>query len=74
MFIDHDRNTGLYNFLENLEATPEQSHDLMSLHSIGQQGFVSIVKSKFLKGSSTNVVTRKKRLCTFTTTQVQKSV
>ena len=72
MFIDCDRNMGLCNFLENVEATPEQSHDLMSLRSIGQQGFVSIVKSKFLKESSTNIVTRKKRLCTFTITKVQK--
>ena len=71
MFFSNETNMGLYNFLENKEATPEQSHDLMSLRAIGQQGFEGIVNSKFLNKTSTNAPTRKKRLCTFTITKVQ---
>ena len=48
-------NMNLYNFLENKEATPEQSHDLISLRAIGQS-FEGIVNS-ILK-TSTNAPTR----------------
>ena len=62
----------LYNFLENKEATPEQSLDL---RTIGQQAFEAIANSNFLNKSSTDAPTRKKkRICTLTITKVQKTV
>ena len=72
MFISATENKGLHNFLENKEATPEQAHDLMSMRAIGQSGFESFVKTKYLQGTSTDAPVRKKRLCTFTTTKAHK--
>ena len=60
MFHNDDNNMGLYNFLENKEATPEQSHDLLSLREIGQKGFEHIVTTQYLRGTSTNAPVRKK--------------
>ena len=58
MFLSNESNMGLYNLLENKVATPEQSHDLMSLRAIGQQGFEGIVNSKLLLNkTSTNAPT-----------------
>ena len=36
MVFSNETNMGFYNFLENKETTPEQSHDFMSLRAIGQ--------------------------------------
>ena len=72
MFISASANKGLYNFLENKEATPEQAHDLMSIPSFGQSGFDSFDMTKYLQGSSTDAPVRKKRLCTLTTTKAHK--
>ena len=72
MFISATENKGLHNFLENKEATPEQAHDLMSMRAIGQSGFESFVKTKYLQGTSTDAPVRKKKLCTFTTTKAHK--
>lgn len=72
MFFNSESNMGLYNFLENKQATPEQSHDMMSLRAIGQQAFEAIANSTFLNKSSTAAPTRKKRIRTFTITKVQK--
>ena len=72
MFTDADKNMGLYQLLENKEATPEQSYDLMCLRAIGQTAFESLVKSRYLHGSSTDAPIRRKRLCTFTESKANK--
>ena len=43
MFYKAEKNMGLYNFLGNKEAMPEQSHNLLLLQEIGQRGFELIV-------------------------------
>lgn len=63
--------TGLWNF-ECKEATSEQSHDLLNFRSIGQEAFEAYVSNKLLSLPSTPAPMRRKRLCTFSTTKVQK--
>ena len=61
MFCDAQQNKGHHKLLEDVEATTEQSHDLMSFRAIGQTAFECLVKSKNLQGSSTDGPVRKKR-------------
>ena len=63
--------TGLWNFLEEKEATPEQTHDLLNCRSIGQEAYERFVEHKIIGLPSTSAPNRKKRLVTFTVTQVQ---
>ena len=63
---------GLWNFLENKEATPEQAHDLLNFRNIGQEAFERFVSSKVIGLPSNSAPTRRKRLTTFSITKVQK--
>ena len=64
--------SGLWNFIENIQATPEQAHDLLNFRAIGQDAFEGFVSSKVIGLPSTAAPTRRKRLCTFSVTKVQK--
>ena len=64
--------SGLYNFLELKQATPEQAHDLLNFRKIGVEALESFISTKLLGLTSTTVPTRRKRLCTFSVTQTQK--
>ena len=64
--------TGLWNFLEEKETTPEQAHDLLNFRAIGQKAYEQFVAKKILGLPSTSAPNRKKRLTTFTVTKVQK--
>ena len=72
MYAYQSSNQGLWNFLDKVKATPEQERDMLSFRSIGQEAYEAYMKTKVLKESSTNVPIRKKRLCTFSTTQSEK--
>ena len=63
---------GLCNFMENKEATPEQSHDLLNFRHIGQQAYERYVSAKIIGLPSTSFIKHRKRLATFTVTKVQK--
>ncbi len=69
MFYKSPSNTGLWNFLENIKATPEQEQDMMALKQIGQKAYDLYIESKLIKRYSP---TRKKRLCTFTVSKTEK--
>lgn len=60
MFHNAENNMGLYNFLENKETTPKQSHDILSLREMGQ-GYELTLNSQYLKRSSTDALVRKKK-------------
>lgn len=62
----------LCNFLEEKEATPEQSHDLLNFRQIGQEAYEQYVSSKIIGLPSTPAPNRRKRLITFSITKVQK--
>ena len=64
MFHEESANQGLWNFLDNIQASPEVSHDMLALR-IGQTAFETYVSSKLLQDASTQASTRKKCLCTF---------
>ena len=64
--------SGLNNFLELKQATPEQAHDLLNFRKIGEEALESFISTKILGLTSTTVPTRRKRLCTFSVTQTQK--
>ena len=72
MFHQLPDNQGLYNFLQNKKAAPEQAYDLLNFRDIGQKGFENYTSSKLLKLPSTNAPVRKKRLYTFTQTKTAK--
>ena len=52
--------TGLWNFLEEKEATPEQAHDLLNFRAIGQKAYEQFVAQKILGLPSTSSPNRKK--------------
>ena len=53
-------NQGLWNFLAQKEATPEQYHDLLKHRQIGELGYEEFVRTKILKKPSINVPHQKK--------------
>ncbi len=59
MFHKETLNKGLWNFMHQQQATPEQTHDLLNHREIGHAGFKHYVNTKFLKQPSAN--TPKKR-------------
>ena len=63
--------SSLCNFLEENEATPEQSHDLLNFRQIGQEAYECYV-SRIIGLPSTPAPNRRKRLLTFSITIVQK--
>lgn len=64
--------SGLWNFLESKEATPEQAHDLLNFRSIGEEAFERFVSTKLIGIPSASAPNRKKRLVTFSVTKVHK--
>ena len=72
MFNKLPDNQGLWNFLREVRATPEQEHDLLNFRSIGQASFDQFVRGKILRQPTTKAPTHQKRLCTFTVTRKQK--
>lgn len=62
-------NKGLLNFLTDVHATSEQSHDLLNFRSIGQRSFENFVNYRLLQKASTEAPERKKRLLTFSLTE-----
>ena len=71
IFID-TTNKGLLNFLDDVHATPEQSHDLLNFRNVGQQAFENLVQYKLLQKASTNAPERKKKLHTFSSQESKK--
>ena len=63
---------GLWNFLENKEATPEQAYDLLNCRRIGQEAFEKFVLYKIIGTPSTGAPNRRKRLTIFSISKVQK--
>ena len=53
-------------------ATPEQMHDLLNLHEIGQAAFEDHVNYLILRSSSTDAPCRRRRLQTFSSTKKNK--
>ena len=47
------KKSGLWNFLDDIQATAEQAHDLLNFRSIGQESFECYV-SKLIGSPSTN--------------------
>ena len=72
MFSISTTNQGLWNFLDNIQATPEQSRDLLTFRKIGQSSFEEYISSKLLKQPSIQAPVRKKKLCTFSTSKAEK--
>ena len=62
----------MWNFLDNIQATPEQSRDLLTFRQIGQSSFEEYISSKLLKQPSTQAPVRKKKLCTFSASKAEK--
>ena len=62
MFSISTMNQGLWNFLDNIQATPEQSRDLLTFRQIGQSSFEEYISSKLLKQPSTQAPVQKKKL------------
>lgn len=72
MFHDKTENNGLWNIFRSLHATSEQAHDLLQFRVIGQSGYEDYIKTKLLNSPSTAAPVRRKRLCTFSTSQAEK--
>ncbi len=72
MFHSDSINKGLWNFLRSIQASPEQAHDLLTFRSVGQAAFCCYIQTKLLKKKSTDAPVRKKRLRTFSMSQVEK--
>lgn len=62
----------VYTIIEHKPATPEQSHDLLTFQKSGQEAYEGYVKYRLLGEPSTETPVRKKRLLTFSITQIQK--
>ena len=58
--------TGLWNFLKEKKATPEQVHDLLNFRTIGQRAYEQFVTQNILGLPSVSAPNCKKRLTTFT--------
>jgi len=71
MFHSECENEGLWNFLESKQANSEQTHDLLQFRHIGQAAFEDYVQSNLLNQPSTDAPIRRKRLCTFSTSQAE---
>lgn len=72
MFQAEPQNQGLWNFLDNKQASSKQTNDLLKHRDIGQSSFEYYVTTKLLKKPSTNPPSRRKRLCTFSVTKTEK--
>ena len=72
MFSSESENRGLWNFLQNQQATPEQSGDLLNHRQIGQKSYEEYVNTKLLKKPSTHTPKHKKHLCTFSVSKVER--
>ena len=72
MFYNNKTNQGLWSFLNEKQATPEQEHDLLQFRAIGQATFVNFVKGKIIQQPTTDMPVHRKRLRTFTLTKTQK--
>ena len=59
-------------FFGHIQASPKVSHDMVALRTIGQTAFETYISSKLLPDASTQAPVRKKRLCTFSATQIEK--
>ena len=65
-------NRGLFNPFTKQVATTQQSSDLLTFRSIGQQKFLNHITVSILKQSSVSVTVRKHRLNTFSSKRVNK--
>ena len=72
LFYDHEENRGLWNVFRMLKATNEQAHDLIQFREIGQMEHEAYINTKLLNVPSTAAPLRRKRLCTFSSSQAQK--
>ena len=73
LFALETTNRGLINPFTNKTATPQQSNDLLSFRSIGEQEFNQRIVSFTLKKPCVKVPNRKRRLQTFSEKKVNKS-
>ena len=72
LFHDNEENSGLWNVFKMLKATNEQAHDLLNFRVIGQLGHEAYINAKLLNTPSTAAPVRRKRLCTFSSSQAEK--
>ena len=72
LFHDKEENAGLWNFLKQLQATSDQTHDLLQFSAIGQSGYEDHIQTKLINNPSTLVGVRRKRLSTFSTSQAER--
>lgn len=72
IFHDKTENSGLWNIFKSLQANNEQAHDLLQFRVIGQSGYEDYINTNLLNSPSTTAPVRRKRLCTFSTTQAEK--
>ena len=61
LFHDKEENAGLWNFLKQLQATSDQTHDLLQFRAIGQSGYEDYIQTKLINNPSTLVGVRRKR-------------
>ena len=72
LFHDKIENNGLWNIFKSLQANNEQAHDLLQFRVIGQSGYEAYIKTKLLNIPSTAAPVRRKRLCTFSSSQAER--
>ena len=71
--LDHvSSNRGLFNPFTKQPATSQQSCDLLTFRTVGQQQFLSHITVAILKQPSASVTVRKHRLSTFSTRKANK--
>ena len=73
LFALDTTNRGLINPFTDKIATPQQSNDLLSFRSIGEQQYYQRIVSFILKNPSVRAPNRKRRLQTFSEKKVNKS-
>ena len=72
LFHDKIENNGLWNIFKSLQANNEQAHELLQFRVIGQSGYEAYIKTKLLNIPSTAAPVRRKRLCTFSSSQAER--
>lgn len=71
--LDHvSSNRGLFNPFNKQQATSQQSCDLLTFRTVGQQQFLNHITVAILKQPSASVTVRKHRLSTFSTRKANK--
>ena len=72
LFHDKIENNSSWNIFKSLQANNEQAHDLLQCRVIGQSEYEAYIKTKLLNIPSTAAPVRRKRLCTFSSSQAER--